>query len=177
MVQRIISLLLIPCLLLNQLAALPHCHAHHTDDGHGERAHIHVPWSSSGAKHADQHRHSHDASSKHHHSHKQGHSHTFQHSHADDCSSSCSHKSNNRSENSCSSPFHHDADCIYVADVVAVNLTRLSIEMFSNAHALHNEQWTRAEVQLRPHIKRSDWPPPLLFGHCPLYLRHLSLLI
>lgn len=169
MLQSVVTLLLIPCLLLNQSATFAHSHGDYTVEGHGARAHIHIAGKSSTADHDDKHDH-------HGHSH---HGHSHGHSHSDDHEGEPKPPTKERKNESCSTPFQHDADCVYVVDVVAAGLDRTTVKVFQfdSLPSFVSTRWNSPDLQLRNHEKWSDWPPPLLFGDCPLYLRNLSLLI
>jgi hypothetical protein len=174
MLQGVITLLLIPCLLLNQTAAFAHSHGDFSGEGHGARAHIHLGGTGSMAGHGEKHDH-------HGHSHH-GHSHGEQNqgdAHADDHESEPYTATNELSNESCSAPFQHDADCVYLVEVVAMGLDRTTpkILQFDSLIPFDSPLWNNPDRQLRIDEKWSDWPPPLLLGDCPLYLRNLSLLI
>lgn len=173
MLQRVVSLLLLPSLLLNQSAAFAHSHGDYTGEGHGARAHFHVGGKSSAASHHDKHDH---------HGHSHGHSHhgnNHEHSHFDDHKGEPKAPAKEQKNESCSTPFHHDADCVYVVNVVAAGVERIIVKFFQfdSLPSFVLISWKSPDLQLRTHKRRSDWPPPLLLADCPLYLRNLSLLI
>lgn len=172
MMQSFVTLLLIPCLLLNQSAAFSHSHGDFIGEGHGTRAHIHLAGKSSTAGHDDKHDHSHHGHL--HHEYGHGHSHSDKHKDAPKAPPSKTVKND-----SCSPPYPHDADCVYIADVGAAALDRTSLEdfQFDTLHSCVLISRKNPNLQLRTHEKWSDWPPLLLFGSCPIYLRNLSLLI
>jgi hypothetical protein len=167
MIQRVVTLLLIPCLLLNQSAAVSHSHGDFAVEGHGSRPHIHLAGKSSATDH-EQHHHSHHSHSHHTHSH-----------HAHSQKEAPKGPPKPVKNDSCSPPFQHDTDCVYVTEVVAAGLDRSSLEkfQFDALPSYDLTRWNSPVLNLRTHEKWSDWPPPLLFENCPLYLRNLSLLI
>lgn len=179
MLQSVVTLLLIPCLLLNQSAAFAHSHGEYTGEGHGARAHIHIAGKSSTADHDDKHDHHGHSHNRHSHQGHSHHGHSHGHSHSDGHQGESKAPTKERKSESCSTPFQHDANCVYVADVVAVGLDRTTVKVFeiNSLPCFVLTQWNSPDLQLRTHKKWSDWPPPLLLGDCPLYLRHLSLLI
>lgn len=174
MLQSVVTLLLIPCLLLNQSAAFAHSHGDSTAAGHGVRLHIHFGGNCSADGHDED--HDHHGHSHHGHSH---HEQDQQHSHVNDHKNEPKEPPKQQKSESCSAPFQHDLDCVYLAEVVAAGFDRttLKVVQFDSLTSFDLSRWNRTDQQLRIHEKWSDWPPPLLFGDCPLYLRHLSLLI
>lgn len=186
MLQSVVTLLLIPCLLLNQSAALAHSHGASTGDGHSARAHIHLAGKSSASSHDDKHDHSHHGHAhsghKHtadsHHAHSHG-GHSHGHSLNDNPKCEIKGPTKKQKNETCSTPFQHDSDCVYLADVVATGLARTTVKVFQSGSLTSCvfANWNRTNLQRGTHEKWSEWPPPLLFGNCPRYLRNLSLLI
>jgi hypothetical protein len=158
MFRRVVSLTLVPCLLLTQSAALGHAHGGDEPAGHDARPHLHT------APTSDDHHHHHGPG---------GHSH---HHDADDA------EPEPRSPDSPPSQPEHDADAVFVAagDAVlagrsqAVDETPPSILTWWLAAgvgpfaACSNRSAGRSAAHCHP-------PPPC--SPCPLYVRHLALLI
>jgi hypothetical protein len=64
MYRRVLSLLLLPCLVLSQSAAIPHTHAAGQPDGHDFRSHVHI--SQAPTTHQTSHGHHHGPGGHHH---------------------------------------------------------------------------------------------------------------
>ncbi len=164
-----VTLLLIPCLLLSQTAAVAHSHGEYTVEGHGVRAHIHVQGKAPSACHDEEQEHSHHA---HGHSHKHGHSHSAKQSEKHETSAS------KKTNGSYSEPYQHDADCIYLTDVVAPGFERVTFEKSCDSvNICLSTIWDETDTKLRGSALRFYRPPPIRPYSCPLYLQHLSLLI
>ncbi len=155
MFRRTVSLLLIPMVLSVQLAAVGHSHGDWSDGGHNTRPHIHVGLI--GHHHAD---------APHHHSHP--------HSHA----VHVGHESKGFDRAAFQRLLQHDDDAVYVAVNVAVSergsccgdhslpagLELAIVELFIDQSA------ACGMYVFRP-------PPADRLGPCPIYIRHLTLLI
>ena len=165
MYRRVVSLLLLPCLLLTQSAAFGHSHGGSQPAGHDLRPHIHTTSATAG------HQQDHDR-------HHQGHGGGGHHHDADDATSDA--------PTSLTSPQpeplpDHDSDAIYInaADAVAVERSKPASEIAPSLW------WTAADADLfakgwadpPTHSVFCGHPPPLYGNICPLYIRHLALLI
>jgi hypothetical protein len=156
MFRRVVSLLLLPCVLLTQSAAVfGHAHGPANPFGHDLRPHFHSQVVPTG------HDHTHGPGGHHHH-------------HDEDAlepepSTSPEHQA----------PADHDTDAVYVAGGEAVVGGRFVV--------VHDHEWLVIWVSvadgysglwLNPLHQFSDrWHPPPCGSSCPLYVRHLTLLI
>ncbi len=162
MYRRIVSLLLLPCMLLTQSVAFSHCHNGSQPAGHELCAHFHTRHAIVGSSHD----HGHHHGSGHHHHHKS------------------ERDSDSRPEKQPPSQpeplTDHDSDAVYIGSFDAVirvsssdakELTTLSLAdaVGSNSAALDSAD---------PPYYAASWahaPPPA--RDCPLYLRLAALLI
>lgn len=165
MYRRVVSLLLLPCLLLTQSVALGHCHREGKPTGHDYRPHFHtnaVP-----VRDTHDHGHHHYVSDGHH------------HQHDDD---------GVPPGEPVTLPTHqpetvpdHDSDAIYVTVVDAVAVERSE----STEGVASSVWWTVTHADLfacswddpPAHSQSCSHPPPLTGQICPLYVRHRALLI
>ncbi|MDB5311301.1 MAG: hypothetical protein JWO38_5503 [Gemmataceae bacterium] len=155
MYRRVVSLVLLPGLLLTQSAVFGHSHGGNQPAGHGIRLHIHT--NPAPARHDLGHHH---GPGGHHHHHD-----------ADD-----------EPEPAQPEPMSgHDDDAVYVADEVIVarpvqtgdDGTRDLVWLLPSP-GVSADRWTT----LSEREGRWTHPPPrITTADCPLYLRHLSLLI
>ena len=150
---KILSALLIPCVLLTQSAiAFGHSHGGDEPAGHGERAHLHFDWFGSDSGHE----------CKHHH---KGHSH---------------HGHGGRHASSAESQSPHDSDAVYFPDVDWGTSPQISIvNGLSLSLMCVAFTGTTPSVEIgipaRPAILGAHGPP---YGFdCPSYLSHLALLL
>jgi hypothetical protein len=163
MYRRVLSLLLLPCIVLTQSAVLSHSHGGSRPAGHDLRPHFHTGLS------ADPHHHEHG---HHHHGHG-GHHH---HHHEDGDGSPEPDSPPTPAPEPLSG---HDSDAVFVGLVDAVLNVR-SADDQPAASAL----WFSLGFNLSfPSVNSSQeaihWtrPPPTSASDCPLYVRHLTLLI
>lgn len=162
MYRRVVSLFLLPYVLLTQAAAFGHSHGGSQPAGHDLRPHIHTTRAPAGHRH-DHGRHHHGGGGHH-------------------------HDADNVTSDAPTTPTFphpeplpdHDSDAIYInaADVV-VERSKPASEIAPSVW------WTAAEAD----VFAKDWadppahsafcghPPPLYGQFCPLYIRHLALLI
>ncbi len=159
MYRRVVSLLLVPCALLTQSAALSHAHCGHAT-GHDPRPHLHVKPAATGhGHHHNGHRHHHGPGG-HHHPHETG---------DDDPAAQPSLAP--------AAPADHDSDALYLT---ATDLASGRLSGFDPAVAdclgLHDPSVELVVADVSP--ARPAWahPPPIV-PRCPLYVRHLALLI
>ena len=157
MSRRILSLLLLPCVLLSQAATFGHAHGGGEPVGHGLRPHFHA----SSAPHDHDH-HCH-ASGGHHHHHDDG----------DEGHAPVSEPV---------TPSEHDSDAVYIAGVEAVVNSRhsaIDYELMVLLDGIVAEFCLPAALTAAPPQTAVRWahaPPP--DGHtCPRYLRLLTLLV
>lgn len=158
MYRRVVSLLLLPCLLLTQSAALlGHAQAGLRFPGHDLRPHFHTQSAPAGHDH-----------SRHHHS-------TGGHHHDDDAPQLKMPITPDPEPQS-----DHDADAVYVSSFDVVVTGRSMLEDGADTSPL----WATAAgsnfVVLWPSPSRHPakwWHPPPLGSSCPLYILHLALLI
>lgn len=164
MYRRIVSLLLLPCVLLTQSAAFGHSHGGSQPAGHDLRPHVHTNPVPAG--------HHHDHDDGHHHHGHGGHHHDV----VNDVASDAPVTPPTQSPEPLSD---HDSDAIYVnaTDAVAVERSELPggacdfWTVFTSD--LLAQAW--AVPQARPVI--CGHPPPLPGHVCPLYVKHRALLI
>lgn len=166
MYQRVVSLLLLPCVLLTQSAALGHSHGGSQPAGHNLRPHFHT--NSSSAPRSDDHGHHHHGPDGHHHYHDDG----------DDVPEP------DTQPTPAPEPLseqEHDSDAVYInrVDVVINDRPAVDDELAASL------QWAAAGLHLPsafwadPSHEAVNWthaPPPSGYA-CPLYLWHLALLI
>lgn len=165
MYRRAVSLLLLPCVLLTQSAALGHAHGGSQSAGHGLRPHVHTKLL------ATDHRHDH---SHHHHGHS-GHHH---HHHDDDDDVR---ESEPYPEPQPVPPSDHDSDAVYVSahDAVPGGRDALADEVEAAFGVYYCLCCSAAyPTALIEDISPRAWShPPPPGPRCPLYVRHLTLLI
>jgi hypothetical protein len=156
MYRRVVSLLLVPCLLLTQSAALGHHHGGDQPPGHDLRPHVHT----TPAPHDHEHHHG-----------------PGSHDHHDD--------GEDESETARISPSlpqplsDHDDDAVYVT-VEFVVAGRVQ-----SGQEVERAPWLPPSVNAAPAVRgglrewSAPWPhaPPWIASACPLYLLHLALLI
>lgn len=163
MYRRIVSLLLLPCVLLTQSAALAgHAHADFRIPGHDLRPHIHTQNVPAGHNHDSHAHHHHHASSDHHH---------------DDVADST--EPDFQQTLLPVAPSDHDSDAVYVTIVDSVVGVRCLLDnvadtsLWVSAAASDNAlTWSNP---LRHPSK--NWHPPPVGGSCPLYVLHRTFLI
>lgn len=165
MFRRVVSLLLLLCVLLTQLATtLAHAHCGSQPAGHDLRPHVHTNSALAGP------RHDHNAGD-----HNHGHG-----GHHDDVLDDVAPDARGTPlATSPAPPSDHDADAIYVNATDAVAAERSEVLNGSS------DLWTASACGL--FAKAGDHPParPVVCGHpppqrsdsCPLYVKHLALLI
>ncbi len=176
MFRRVLSLVLILLLLLTQLAQF-HCHA--AQGGQGPRApsnpHVHLSSLPFARATCAGHHHGHTHGDHGHHHHGPG----GHHHHDDD---DVAPPGGDMLPTQQPEPLSdHDSDAVFIAavDAVAGERSRVDDEVVSSAW------WAAAETTLfaaswdRPPGQPATWahPPPLADSLCPLYVRHLALLI
>lgn len=163
MYRRVLSLLLVPCALLTQSAALVHAHCGQAA-GHDPRPHIHVKPA------ATDHEHRHDG---HHHHHGHSHGPGGHHHHHEDCDD----HPDAQPVLPPDAPLDHDSDAAYltVTDLVSGRLAGFDP---AAADCLGLYYLPVNSVVTGVSSVRPAWvhPPPLVLN-CPLYVRHLALLI
>lgn len=158
MVRCVVSLLLVPCVLLSQLAPLALAHAHQGNEpaGHDARPHTHV----SVPQPACDHGHSHH-----------GHSHY----HGDDSIE----PSPAPSVLQATTESEHDTDAVYIATGDLVSDSRVTaLESWTLLLALSVSPTAALSFREEPSRVGSNFshpPPPR--GACPIYVRHLAMLI
>lgn len=157
MYHRVVSLILLPFVLLTQSASLGHVHGGSQPAGHGDRAHFHTAFTA----HDHEHGHHHDDSGDHRHR-------------GDEDDASERHAL-------AEPPQDHDADAVFVEVDVFVDSQRVGTGNELTGSVLWVGEWLdfsaigltdpRQFVCLRTHA-----PPPGCYC-CPIYIRHLALLI
>lgn len=159
MLRRVVCLLLLPCMLLTQSAALfGHTHAGLRLPGHDLRPHFHTqPVAASYQNDRAPHHHGHG-----------GHHHNVADGVAPDAPT----------QHPKPLP-DHDSDAIYVnaTDAVAVERSELlyGSSVFSMAFA--SDLFALAWAEPPAHLVICGHPPPLPGHECPLYVKHRALLI
>lgn len=161
--RSFVSLVLMPCVLLTQSAVLGHSHPGGQPAGHDLRPHFHTGSST-------EHRCSHD----HHHHGPGGH-----HHHHDDCDDDES-DTNLQGLSQTAPASDHDADAVYVVSLVTVVAER-SRQTEKSAGcprpiAASISPTIPGDVPSDQFVTWSQ-PPPSRDSSCPLYVRHLALLI
>jgi hypothetical protein len=166
MYRRIVSLLLLPCVLLTQsVAVFGHAHGGNQPAGHDLRPHFHTNPAS--ARH--DHGHHHHGPDGHHHHHNDG-----------DAPAEPDSKPAQQPEPL--SGDEHDSDAVFV-DCVDVVITPRSVA--TDDELAVSLPWATAGLFLPvslwtdPSQEAANWThaPPLRDCACPLYLRQLTLLI
>ena len=164
MYRRVVSLLLLPCVLLTQSAAVfGHAHGGVQPAGHDLVPHLHTNPVPTG--------HHHDHNGGHHHG-NGGHNHDVVDEVAPDAPVTPPTQS--------PAPLpEHDSDSIYfhATDAVAVERSELPVgsSVFWTAFAC--DLFSEAHVGGSTHLMVCAHPPPRLGHVCPLFIRHLALLI
>lgn len=164
MFRKLLTLLLLPCVLMSQSAVFGHAHGGSEPAGHELRPHLHT----SGTSHEHDHSQEH-ADEGHHHHHGPGH-----HAHG---------QKEQRSDSNSQpvTPAEHDSDAVYLQCVDAVVASRVVVELeFPLLLGGAFDSWNPTDVPTVPQsVDYIRWAhaPPLLGPSCPLYLRQLSLLI
>ncbi len=164
MYRRVVSLLLLPCMLLTQSAAFGHAHGGGQPAGHDLRPHVHTNPLAVDNHHA--HDHSHDASGGH-------------HCHHDDVKDAP--KLYTQLTPQPKPLSDHDSDAVYVnaTDAVVVERPETTVGFESSYWWIAGDAdllakcWAGSPV----HWVFSGHPPPLDGQICPLYIRYLTLLI
>ncbi len=155
MYRRVVSLFLLPCVLLPQTAALGHAHGVSQPAGHDLRPHFHTGPSSAPGQQA--HGHHHHGPNGHHH---------------DD----------DGDDGAPPEPLSdHDADAVFLpsVDVVLNKCPVLDNELTVSPFLAVNGSNVVAAIWVAPPSGSVNWahPPPPVRYPCPLYVRHLALLI
>lgn len=157
MFRKVIALLLLPCLLVSQLASLGHAHTGLVASDHGAYNHIHV------------------AVSEHHHEH---HGHEHGHDHHGDAGVRSNDQHQSQELSVTLPPTDHDSDAIYIGNFEAFSTSRVVL-----SHKLDTSScWALPSLFSPIHhapLRGSGSSLPLVVARysCPLYLQHLSLLI
>jgi hypothetical protein len=156
-----LSLLLLPCILVNQYAAYGHAHKGMEAAGHEARPHVHFAEHS----HANQHEHVHGPDGHHH-------DHDHDHDAPQDHSESFQKPSSNDD---------HNKDVLYVTctDVTnqSVEKDDVSASLEFSGLATHLESATARVVSAIEMAWTWAQPPPPHGISCQIYLWHVSLLI
>lgn len=169
MLRRLVSLLLLPCLLLTQSATLVHGHGVGTPVGHSSRPHVHanlIAFSGDSQEHSHghQHLHRHQDTRIHH-----------------DSLSSCALDGDASSELALSpvSDADHDTDAIYVSTLDVVSASKLAADETASKLVLTTLFVVAPRVVVAAEAWRLKTPPPVGDSavHRELYIRHLALLI
>ena len=161
MYRRVVSLLLLPCVLLIQSAGLGHAHGESQPAGHDLRPHVHTNPTPAG--HTHEHGHHHHGPGGHHHHHH--------HDDGDDAPQPTPQRE----------PLSdHDSDALYL-DSVDVIVNECSVV---DDDAAASAFWSIAALSgfahswANPSHEFAKWTHPPPSGcSCPLYVRHLTLLI
>ncbi len=160
--RRVVSLLLLPCILLTQLAALGHSHGGSGLAGHDHRPHIHLKPA------ATRHDHSH-------HHHGDGH----HHHHADAVDKLADSDAPPTQQPQPFSDDEHGSDAIFLdrVDAVVNNSPAEGIRASLRWTAV----WSCLPAELRASPARvvvlQTHGPPSRGDHCPIYIWQLTLLI
>lgn len=163
MFRRVVSLLLVPCMLLTQSAALlGHIHADLRLPGHDLRPHFHTQPVPAGHDRVrgDDHGHHHEPGDFH------------RHDEVPTAQTPATPDPEPQPD--------HDSDAVYVNAVDVVANVRCVFDDGDDALAFWATTAASNVVGLWPNPARpsANWrPPPPAGGSCPLYLRHLTLLI
>lgn len=158
----VLLLLLLPGLLLSQAAAAGHAHGHHTPAGHSARPHVHTSTVVADGHHAHGHHH---GPGGHHH-------------HHDDDEDESDQGPTVPTPQTVTPPPDHDEDAVFVSvEVIAVErpavvgaVEVVAMWVFPDAQA--DERGSLVGTLCRAGNGR---PPP--DPACPLYVRHLALLM
>jgi hypothetical protein len=155
MFRRVVSLLLLPCVLLTQSAVYGHSHGEDQPAGHDLRPHFHTNPLSTAPEHG------------HHHG-------PGGHRHEDE-------EDDDAPPPEEQTPHDHDSDAVFVTSIDVVLDQRSAAEDVNAA----SPPWGAAELTPVAAIGDSSpavpadrtHPPPEIGYHCALFLRHLALLI
>lgn len=163
MLRCVVSLLLVPCVLLTQSAALGHSHGGTKPAGHDLRPHFHTNPIPTAGDH-DGHRH---GPGGHHHPHAAG----------DDVPGP-----DTQTTPPAGSRSDHDSSAVYTASVDLASNLRSSadsepVESSLWAVAWLNPSLTFLSASQPPEAANRAHPPPDSGHSCPRYVRHLTLLI
>lgn len=163
MYRRVLSLLLLPCVLLTQSVAFGHSHVGGQPAGHDLREHIHTNPVVVDSHNAHGHRHHHGPGGHHH--------------HHDDVTDTA--EPNAQPKPQPEQPSDHDTDAIFVnaTDAVMVERSEAVTQVESLNWWSFSDSAPFAACDAVPPIRSviCAHPPPGQL--CPLYIRHLSLLI
>ncbi len=167
MYRRFVSLLLLPCVLLTQsVAALGHAHGGNQPAGHDLRPHFHT--NSASARPGHESGHHHHGPGGHHHHHDDG----------DDAPEPGTTQPTPNPEPL--SEHEHDSDAVFISAVDAAVVERSQVDeevasptWWIAADSILLAAWDGPPTQ--PVV--CGYPPPLTRVLCPLYIRHLALLI
>ena len=160
MLCRVVSLLLLPCLLLTQsVAVFGHAHGGGQPAGHDLRPHLHSNLVAVA---------SHDA---------HGHGHVGQHHHHDDANDTL--EPDTQPTPPAVPPSDHDTDAVYVTatDAVVAERSGLTTQVESAGWLSFPDSAPFAACHAAPPVRPvvCGRPPPSQL--CPLYIRHLALII
>lgn len=167
MFRRVVSLLLLPCVLLTQSAAvLGYAHAGQRLAGHDLRPHIHTQAAPAGHDHG--------------HRNKQGHGHHHgpggHHHHHDDVKDAP--EPDAQPTPKPEPPSDHDTDAVYVNATDAI-----VVERSEPTTQVESSDWLLPDSAPFAACHSAPSAYPVVCGHsppgqfCPLYIRHLALLI
>lgn len=174
MLRRVVSLLLLPCLLLAQSAPLAHAHGRATPSGHESRPHVHlglaaVVFDENHEHSAAGHRHSHGAGGHHHHD---------ADSRATLAPDSISGDAAGIGLAPCQ-PGEHDSDAVFVSTADAVASRASAESAASELVWLTTLALVVTDFDLFPLTSTPHHPPSpdARASDRPLYIRHSALLI
>ena len=176
MLRRVVSFLMLPCLLLTQSASVAHGHGKDTPVGHESRPHVHLALAA--AVLGETHEHG----SAHGHSHPAGGHHRHHHDEADEGATPTTASDRSGSGGHGSAPIQtgdHDRDAVFVSSLDAVT-SRAGAEFAANelewlaALAVAVVEYDLLQVTSAPrhppsHDERAS--------ERPLYIRHSALLL
>lgn len=150
MYRRVVSLLLLPWLLLTQSVSMGHWHEEGQPPGHGQRPHFHA--SSASLCHGDGHHHLH-------------------HYHDDELPPVGLDKLPPLSD--------HDSDAIYIdaADALVVERSEITEEISSPTWWVVSPTLLSGVCESSPVASVDSQARPPDGSGCPLYIRHLALLL
>jgi hypothetical protein len=161
MFRRVVCLALLPGLLLMQSARIGHCHGVGQLPGHDLLAHIHTNVTSKENEHCQNHHHEPDA-------------HPREQNDEGDSPEPMSQPAPQPGPLS-----EHDFDAVYVASmpVTAEVRSQVNGSGLTCLLAMPDDFALSVAASLNPHSRSSSELPPFYGGFCPLYVRHLILLI
>ena len=168
MYRRVVSLLLLPCVLLTQTAAIGHAHGGGQPAGHDLRPHFHTN-PPAALRHHDEvfrpHGHHHHGPGGHHHHHDDG----------DDAPEPDTQPTPEPEPLS-----DHDSDAVFLTtvDVVLGGRSPVHDELTASSFvaAVGSSSFVASGADLPHEVPNWTHPPPSGYA-CPLYVRHLTLLI